>query len=60
MVHGGPYCSRVGSLHPNQPRVLQVVVVEVLDEVEVIEVVVVEAAPLSRRLARGCANSSRA
>ena len=31
----------VGSLHPNQPGVLQVVVVEVLDEDEDVEVVVV-------------------
>jgi hypothetical protein len=31
----------VGSLHPNQPGVLQVVVDEVLDEDEVVEVVVV-------------------
>jgi hypothetical protein len=31
----------VGSLHPNQPGVLQVVVVEVLNEDEVVEVVVV-------------------
>jgi hypothetical protein len=31
----------VGSLHPNQPGVLHVVVVEVLEEDEVVEVVVV-------------------